>query len=220
MDFELLYRPTQTIARARLGAGEVLVAESGAMIGMSSGIDIATSAGGAKLGIKRIFGGESFFRNRFSARTAGEVLLAPALRGDMALLEVGSDQYLVQQGAFVASSAGVEVATRASARGLFSGMGLFLLETQGRGQLLVNAFGVLEAIDVDGELVVDTGHLVAWTVPLTHELTRAGSGWIQSFFSGEGFVVHFRGRGRVWVQTRNANEYGTRVGRLLPPRER
>jgi uncharacterized protein (TIGR00266 family) len=219
MDFELLYRPTQTIARCRLAAGEELLAESGAMIAMSQSIQLETQSGGAGSALKRLFGGESFFRNRFRARAEGEVLLAPPLRGDMVVLDVGPEQYLVQQGAFVGSSPTVDVKTRASARGFFSGMGIFLLETSGRGQLLANAFGVLEPIDLDGELIVDTGHVVAWTSTLEHTITKASSGWIKSFFSGEGLVVNFRGRGRVWVQTRNSSEYGGRVGRLLPPRE-
>jgi uncharacterized protein (TIGR00266 family) len=141
MDFELLYRPTQTIARCRLAAGEELLAESGAMIAMSQSIQLETQSGGAGSALKRLFGGESFFRNRFRARAEGEVLLAPPLRGDMVVLDVGPEQYLVQQGAFVGSSPTVDVKTRASARGFFSGMGIFLLETSGRGQLLANAFG-------------------------------------------------------------------------------
>ncbi|MCK6544320.1 TIGR00266 family protein [Myxococcota bacterium] len=219
MDFELMYRPTQSIARCRLHAGETVLAESGAMLGMSSGVSVETTAGGAKNALKRLFGGETAFRNRFTAQSDAEVLLAPPLRGDLAVLDVGASQYVVQRGAFVASSPTVDVKTRASVKGFFSGMGLLLLETTGSGQLLVGSFGAMEAIDVDGELVVDTGHLVAWEQSIPHEITKASAGWVGSFFSGEGFVVRFRGRGRIYLQTRNSSEYGSRVGRLLPARE-
>jgi uncharacterized protein (TIGR00266 family) len=219
MHIELLHRPTQTLARCALGAGETLVAEAGAMVGMSGHVEIQTSAGGGLAALKRAFGGESLFRNRFFAPRPGEVLLAPSLRGDLGLLEVGATQWVLQRGAFVASTPGVDVATRASARGLFSGMGLLLLETEGAGDLLVGSFGVMEAIDLDGPLVVDSGHLVAWDRRIPHEVTKASRGWVGAFLSGEGFVVRFEGRGRIWIQTRNSSEYGARVGRLLPARE-
>lgn len=219
MDIELMYRPTQTIARCRLHAGETVLAESGAMLGMSNGVTIETTAGGAKNALKRLFGGETAFRNRFTAQSEAEVLLAPPLRGDLAILDVGQTQWVVQRGAFVASSPTVDVKTRASLKGLFSGMGVLLLESTGSGQMLVGSFGALEAIDVDGELIVDTGHLVAWEQSLPHEITKASAGWVGSFFSGEGFVVRFHGRGRIYLQTRNSSEYGGRVGRLLPARE-
>jgi uncharacterized protein (TIGR00266 family) len=220
MTFELLHGPTQTIARCRLGAGESVIAESGAMIGMSGHIGIETTAGGGLGALKRVFGGESVFRNRFHASSPGEVLLAPSLRGDLDVLDVGPRQWVVQRGAYVASSPGVDIVTRGSMRGLFSGMGVFLLESRGQGELLVGSFGVMEAIDLAGPLVVDTGHLVAWDASIPYEITKASRGWIGALLSGEGFVVRFQGAGRIYVQTRNSQEYGSRVGRLLPPRER
>ena len=44
-------------------------------------------------------------------------------------------------------------------------------------------------------------------------------GWIASFLSGEGLVCTFQGQGTVYLQSRNASEYGAAVGALLPPRE-
>ena len=72
---------------------------------------------------------------------------------------------------------------------------------------------------VDGEFVVDTGHVVAWETSLDYAIGKAASGWVASFFSGEGFVCEFRGRGRLYMQSRNPEEYGSTVGALLPPRE-
>ena len=45
---------------------------------------------------------------------------------------------------------------------------------------------------------------------------KSGSGWIASFLSGEGLVCHFKGQGRIWIQTRNATAYGQAIGALLP----
>jgi uncharacterized protein (AIM24 family) len=70
----------------------------------------------------------------------------------------------------------------------------------------------------DGNLVIDTGHLVAWDATLDYSVGKSGSGWIASFLSGEGLVCHFRGQGRIWIQTRNPAAYGETVGAMLPAR--
>jgi uncharacterized protein (AIM24 family) len=88
------------------------------------------------------------------------------------------------------------------------------------GQVLVGAFGGIQELVCDGNLVIDTGHLVAWDATLEYSVGKSADGWLASFFSGEGLVCHFRGQGRIWIQTRNPQEYGSTVGRMLPPRER
>ena len=84
--------------------------------------------------------------------------------------------------------------------------------------MLVGAFGGIQEMPVNGQLVIDNGHLVAWDGHLDFNLAKASSGWIGSFLSGEGMVCQFNGQGRVWIQTRNPNDYGVTMGRLLPPR--
>ena len=96
---------------------------------------------------------------------------------------------------------------------------LFFLHASGKGPVLMNAFGAIEAIDLDGELIVDTGHLVAFTAGIQYRVTTASPGLIASFLSGEGFVLSVSGRGRLYLQTRNPSEYGRAVGRSLPARE-
>lgn len=222
MKFEILYRPAHSLARVWLEPGESVVAESGAMVGMSSHLELRTESRGTRSGLGRLLGGESFFRNTFVAREApGELLLAHPLRGDMAVLEVRPQGYFLQSGSFIASTPNVELSTRVGGfKTFFAGEGLFVLQASctSIGQLLVGAFGGIEQLDCDGTLVVDTGHLVAWDTSLDYSVGRSARGWIASFLSGEGLVCHFRGRGRIWIQSRNPVEYGNAVGRLLPPR--
>ena len=67
MNIDILYKPAHSVAHVTLDAGERVVAESGAMVSTSGHISMTTSAGGFKKGLKRLFGGESFFRNTFTA---------------------------------------------------------------------------------------------------------------------------------------------------------
>lgn len=228
MQIFIHYRPTFSLAEMRLQAGEHVRAESGAMVHMSAGIQVSTDAQmGGKGGLMGMFkrsmlGGESFFTNRFSAVGGpGEVSLAPALAGDMVVHALTPEHELfIQSSSFVACEDGVSLDTKFQGlKGLFSGEKLFFLRAFGSGPVVMNAFGGIETLDLDGELVVDTGHVVAFTSGLDYQVTKASSGWIDSFLSGEGLVMHFSGRGRLWLQSRNPSEYGKTVGALLPPRE-
>lgn len=220
MQFNLLYRPSQSLAQCWLAPNESVMAETGAMVGMTPNVQMQTQTGGLGAGLKRLFGGESFFRNTFTAFNGnGEVLLAAPLCGDMAVIDVGQRQWLLQSSAYVCSAPSVDVKPKSKGfKGFFSGAGLFVLETQGMGPLVMGAFGALEEVQCNGEMIVDTGHLVAWEQTLDFKVGKSGSGWVSSFLSGEGLVCRFRGQGTLWLQTRNASEYGMSLGQLLPPR--
>ncbi|WP_437671439.1 TIGR00266 family protein [Sorangium sp. So ce131] len=221
MHVNLLHRPSHALAQCRLDPGERVIAESGALVGMSTNVRVETQSGGLMSGLKRMIAGESFFRNTFTAEGGpGEVLFAPPLPGDMVVIEVGDRQWCAQSSAYVASSPEVEVKTRSGGlRGFFSGAGLFALETAGQGQMILGAFGALEEIPVDGHVVVDTGHIAAWESTLSCRIGKNTSTWLGSWLSGEGLVCHVEGRGSLWVQSRNASRYGATVGARLAPRQ-
>ncbi len=222
MNIDILYKPAHTLAKVTLQPGEAIEAEAGAMVGTTSNVDMQTAAGGMMKGLKRMFGGESFFRNTFTAQgTPGEVLLAPALCGDMVVLDCNETSWFIQSSSYVAADPSIELNTKVGGfKTFFAGEGVFMLKASGRGQVIVGAFGAIEEVEIDGEMTIDTGHLVAWeeSPELSFKVTKAGTGWVNSFLSGEGLVCKFYGRGSVWIQTRNPSEYGALVGRLLPPR--
>lgn len=234
MNIEVLYRPASTMARVGLAPGEEILAEPGAMIGMSPNVTMETGVGksgsgggGGLLGklagaAGRMLTGESFFQNTFRSNGPGEVLLSHTLPGDMAVVEVPQHGLKLQSTAFIASSMGVSMAAELGGlKTFFAGEGIFVINVTCNGpgqQLLMGAFGGIQEMPVQGELVIDNGHLVAWDSTLSFSLVKAGGGWVSSFLSGEGRACLFRGQGRVWIQTRNPTDYGMLIGRMLPPR--
>ena len=227
MHFDIEYKPAHSLAIAQLAAGEMVRAESGAMVSMTSNVQVETNAtrkktGGLFKGLKRaMLGGESFFTNTFTASGGpGHVTLAPTLCGDMVVHDLApNEELLIQGSSYVAAPDTVTIDTQFQGfKGFFSGESLFFLSATGQGPVLMNAFGAIETLDLDGEMIVDTGHLVAFSSGIQYSVTKAAPGWIASYLSGEGLVLKMQGQGRLYIQSRNPSEYGQAVGRKLPPR--
>jgi len=217
MDVKLLFQPSYTMANVKLSAGEEIRAESGAMVSMSGGITLETKMQGGlfkALG-RSLLGGESFFMNTFKADAGGgEINLAPALPGDMFVVEL-SKPMLVQSGSYIASESGVEIDTKfGGAKTFFASEGLFLLKATGTGKLLLSSFGAIhEIILSDGEkYTVDTGHFVAFDEGVGFNVRRIG-GMKSTLFSGEGLVVDITGPGRILIQSRSQDSF---LGWLVP----
>lgn len=196
-------RPDFALLHLGMDPGESVVAESGAMVSKTASIEIKTAArGGLLAAAKRsMLGGESFFVNTFTATQAGRLSLAPGCPGDIIHLPLDGE-LIVQKGSYLASAPTVNLDTKwAGVKGFFSGEGFFLLQAAGRGDLFLSSYGAIQEIAVDGEYVVDTGHIVAFDSTLTYSVQKLGN-WRQTIFSGEFLVCRFAGRGRLWVQTR------------------
>ena len=228
MQIEIMYRPSYSMAVVRLDSQEPIRVEAGAMVSMSEDIQLETkAAGGILSSLKRsLLGGESFFMNEYQAPPQGGIItLAPALPGDMVLMEQdGEGQLMVQSGSFVASSMGIAVDTSwGGAKTFFASEGLFLLRCSGAGQLLLSSYGAIHEIMLAaGERhTVDTGHLVAFDETLGFTV-RAVGGLKSTLFSGEGLVVDLTGPGRVLMQTRSTDAFLTwlvpQVQRRMPQR--
>ncbi|WP_436772495.1 TIGR00266 family protein [Yinghuangia sp. YIM S09857] len=212
MKVQLRHNPSFTVARCVLAGGEQMRAESGAMLAHSAGVSIdAKIEGGLMRGLKRsVLGGESLYQTTFTAPPQGGwVDVAANLPGDAITidLEPGQDRFLLTKGCWLANSSGVTIDTKwGGARNLFGGEGGFLVEASGQGVVVASCFGALDVIDLEpGEqVVVDTGHVVAYAPTITFQIRRAVQGRsIQSMKSGEGFVFDFTGPGRVLAQSRN-----------------
>jgi uncharacterized protein (TIGR00266 family) len=224
MKSEILYPGAFPMARVQLAAGESLKAESGAMVSISTTIDVESKVEGGLLKAlsRRVLTGEHFFFQTLRAtRGAGEALLAPTVPGDIVLIELdGVHEYLVQKDGFLAGSEQVKIESKMQslARGLLGGEGFFILKISGEGQLILNSFGAIHKVELkpDEEYIVDNSHLVAWTATTSYKIEKAASGWISSFTSGEGFVCRFRGPGLVYLQSRNPQGFGSWIRQFIP----
>ncbi len=216
MKYEILSRPSYALLRLVMDEGEEVIAETGAMVFMD-GVKLKTEVkGGLFGGIKRIIGGESFFLNRFVTEKNDAFLgLAPPYQVDITRVEIRGTLY-AQSGAFLAGSPELNIESKwGGARSFFAGEGLILLKIAGSGDVFLSSFGGIEEVMVNGELVVDTGHIVAFEEGLDFTISKAG-GLKATLLSGEGLVAKFRGSGKVWIQTRSVSDYIGWLSSLIP----
>jgi len=225
MNIEILQQPDSAIAKVTLDTKEELLAEAGTMIAMSDFINVSTTlrrgkGGGVLGGIKRMMAGESLFLSVFRCPVPnGEVFLAPRLMGDIIVYEMKGNELIVQSGSYLACGEGVNLDLGFQGlKSFFSGESIFWLKMTGMGSVILTSFGGIYEIDVDGEYIVDTGHIVAFESTLDFKISKAGSSWLGSFLGGEGLVCRFFGQGKVFCQTHNPSSFGTDIGSQLPPR--
>lgn len=204
--FRIEGRPDFAFLTVQIPAGETLRVEASAMATMDTHLQMKTRMKG---GLGRLLTSESLFVNEFTAEGgAGEIGIAPASPGDLNHVYLKDETVFLQGASYVASTAGVNVETKweGLAKGFFGTDGLFLIRCSGEGDLWFNTYGGLIELDVDGDYVVDNSHVVAFTDGLTYQVTKMG-GYKSLFFSGEGFVCRFSGKGKVWMQTRGTSAF-------------
>jgi uncharacterized protein (TIGR00266 family) len=195
-----------------LAPGEAIIAESDAMASMSADLGMRTQLNGGLFGAiaRRLFGGESIFINRFQNETSSpkRLTLVQPTPGDMRCKELAAGEtYFLQPGAFLACDQSVRLGLKwAGLVSFIAREGLFKIAVTGPGKVWYGAYGALVEREIDGELIVDTSHLVAYETGITLRLQLAG-GLISSVMGGEGLVTRVSGRGRIVIQTRSLSGF-------------
>ncbi|MCC6554383.1 MAG: TIGR00266 family protein [Polyangiaceae bacterium] len=200
MRHEILHAPGCGVLRVTFERpGEQVMARGGAAAARDAAIEEKAGLGqGGALG-RTILGGEGLLQSTFTATAPMQSLwLAPPADGEIerAALAPGEELFL-QSGAYLASTPDVLLDARwDGARGFFAG-GLLMMRAYGRGEIWFAGCGALHAIDLEegsGGYVCRSAHLVAFTAGLDYEVRKP---------PGEGLACALRGRGRLWLQTRD-----------------
>ena len=213
------YRLTQSTAfplvEVTLMRGEEIQIEHGSMVYHSGDVTLEgkmNSSSGGLGGFVKAMGrsmvsGESFFITRAKGLNDGaRIALAPGTPGAIRELRLGAQQWRIRDQAFLACDGGVsyEMKRQSFGKAFFGGTGgFFVMESLGTGSMLINSYGDIQEIQMNGTapFVVDNTHVVAWSSTLDYNI-KVASGTF-GFTTGEGLVNEFRGNGTVLIQTRN-----------------
>ncbi|HUP25457.1 MAG TPA: AIM24 family protein [Thermoanaerobaculia bacterium] len=173
------------------------ILEAGAMHYIRGHIDIQVQAFSASGFVKSALTKEATQRPKYTG--TGEVYLEPTL-GEVDVLELQNEEWVLDRGAFLASDSGVELGifTNKAWAGLLSGEGMFQTKVSGTGKVFLLSDGVCQRLDLNNDrLVVDGTFAVARSAQLKFSVEKATKGLIGSLRSGEGFVNVIQGTGTV-----------------------
>ncbi|MEW6302971.1 MAG: TIGR00266 family protein [Verrucomicrobiota bacterium] len=218
-EYQFDSKPDFSFLTVKLQANQTIKVEASAMASMDSNVQMKTKMRG---GLSRFLTGESIFVNEFTAANGpAELCIAPGPPGDMDHVFLNNETIYLQGASYVASSMGINIETKWQGlmKGFFSGESLFLIRCSGTGDLWFNTYGGMIEVDVTGDYVVDTGHIVAFTDGLQYNITKVG-GYKSLFFSGEGLVCRFTGQGKVWIQTRKLGAFASWVYPYRPQKSK
>lgn len=195
--FEIVEKQGLKMIRATI-TEELIRSEAGALHYMRGPIQMDVAAPTAAGFLKAMAAGESVVRPTY--RGTGEIYFGPPIFGEYTMLDLANHQWILDQGAYVCSDAGIEVGVwrNKTLTGIFGTEGLWQTTVSGTGRVVIQSAGPLEVLDLHSDrLVVDGSFAVARTGDLTLTYQKATKGLLASAASGEGFVNVIEGSGRV-----------------------
>jgi uncharacterized protein (TIGR00266 family) len=216
-----IYGEEMQFVEIELDPNEMVIAEAGAMMYMTQGIQMQTIFGDAsqpnqgffdKLmsAGKRLLTGESLFLTAFANGGARKEKVAfaapyPGSIVPMDLAQLGGEM-LCQKDSFLCAARGVQVGiafTKRLSSGLFGGEGFILQRLSGDGVAFVHAGGALIGMNLAAgeKMRIDTGCIVAFQPNMDYAIEFVG-GIKNALFGGEGlFFATITGPGKLWLQS-------------------
>lgn len=194
--------------------GEAIVAEGGDVSWFTPGFNIETStrfgSGGGRgfiSGLKRMIGGGQLFLTQYTAQADGRLIaLSANLPGVIRELRVDpSDTYMINSGAYIASTPDVEVSVALQQRlgaGIFGGAGVVFQKLSGNGLAWVQiAGGLVEYELAQGEsFFIHPGHLAMFRAGMEMKFASI-RGVKNKIFGDTLFMAELHGPGTFWVQS-------------------
>lgn len=195
------------ILKVTLAPKTQIIGESGSMASQEVQIQTMTVMNGSfwqALALK-FLGEESFFINYFQNPDSVErsIYLSQTTPGEIIEREVNGEKFYIQPGSFIARTTGIQTTLRwAGFASFFGGEGLFRIEISGQGKLWYGCYGAVIEKEIQGDYIVDSGHLLSYPSHFKLSLKTAG-GILTSLLTREGFVLKLNGNGKILLQTRS-----------------
>jgi len=193
-----------TFLQIELDQGEHILTERGAMIYAQGDYSISTKYEAKNLNswILRIFEGKSFRYNIYQAKSKTSLVFTPDKNGELIKLDVSKSRpIIIVPSAHFARIGEVELTMikQNAFKNFWDG---FKMRITGKGELVLVGYGKIieKIIDTDREIWVDEDYLLAYDESL--EVRAVTRGVRELVSSGEGFLYAMKGKGSIWLQTR------------------
>jgi len=212
------------LVTVELEPGERVYGEAGAMVYMSSNMNMeAKMRGGLLKAIGRKMAGETIFLTEFTpAGGSGIVAFGGNAPGTIKPIEIAPDkEFIAQKDAFLCAEDTVELSVAFQRRlgsVFFGGEGFILERLSGHGTAFIHACGDFVEFELDAgqRLKVDTGCVVGWDDTVDYDIERV-KGIKTMFFGGEGlFLTTLTGPGKVLIQSMTLHNLASALAPFLP----
>lgn len=207
-----------------LEPGETMITERGSMCWMTPNMQMqTTSNGGLGKAFGRLFTGDSFFQNRYTAMGGnGQIAFASSFPGAIRAVEIRPGRELiVQKRSFLASTAGVTLSVHFQKRlgaGFFGGEGFVMQRLSGEGLAFIEIDGSAHeyTLAAGQSMIVDTGYLAAMEATCAMDIQTV-PGIKNALFGGEGiFNTVVSGPGKVILQTMPISAVANAIRPYIP----
>lgn len=204
-----VFGDTLPIVECHLENGESMITERGSMCWMSPNMKMeTTSNGGIGKALGRMFAGDSFFQNRYTAQSGpGMIAFASSFPGTIKVFDITPQNgIIVQKSGFLASESGISLSVffqKKLGAGFFGGEGFIMQRLSGTGTAFVEIDGhIMEYNLAAGQsMIIDTGYLAAMSESCTMDI-QAVPGLKNMVFGGEGvFNSVVKGPGKIYLQS-------------------
>ena len=222
MEYKIVGEPLPAVI-CRVGAGETLITERGAMCWMSPNMKMSTNAGGFGKALGRMFSGDTIFQNQYTPQGGpGEIAFASSFPGQIRAFNISPGHDMIcQKSAFLASESGVELSVffrKKLGAGLFGGEGFFMQRLSGQGTAFVEFDGFVceYKLGAGQSIIVDTGYVAAMDSTCSMDIQTV-PGMKNIVFGGEGiFNTVISGPGKVYLQTMPVNQVADAIRPFIP----
>jgi uncharacterized protein (AIM24 family) len=179
---------------------EMVRAESGSLHYMCGKIEMSSPAPSVGGFLKSVVSRENIFRPTYQG--TGEIFFGPPIFGEYEILDLQGEEWILEQGSYVCSEAGVEIGVwrNKALTAFFGGEGWFQTSVKGTGKVVIQAPGKVQRIELRGDkLSVDGRFALARTAGINFQVQKAAKSIIGSLTSGEGLINSFEGTGTVLI---------------------
>lgn len=225
MKYQIHGEPMPVVV-CELNAGEKMISESGSMSWMTPNMKMDTSSGGFGKALGRMFSGENFFQNIYTAQSdRGMIAFASSFPGAIRVVEITPDKPVIaQKSAFLAATGDVQLSVHFQKRfgvAMFGGEGFIMQKISGNGLAFLEIDGsAMEYELASGEqMIVDTGYLAMADETVGIDIQKV-KGAKNVLFGGEGlFNTVVTGPGKIILQTMPMSQFIGMVASNIPSKD-
>ena len=225
MKYEISGTTMQTVG-IDLAPGETVYSQTNTMAWMNDQIAMNTHTGGGLFaGLKRAFGGGSFFITDFTANGPGHVAFAPRFPGTILARELKAGESLIcRKETFLCAEKSVTLELAWQQRmgaGFFGGAGFILQKVSGPGTVFLDLSGevVTKQLGAGEKLLVHAGHVGVHEPTVSFDIQML-PGFSNVIFGGEGlFMASLTGPGEVHLQSMPILNLAEEIARYMPGNE-